>query len=106
MVAALALALAPPLTFEKYTFYLYVTRSAHFFTYSGCQVDMSCPKLVINSSWECIPSAGFISGDHSFWKVLYTFGETYTGLAFSYLGNYSVEFHYRGASPKDDATIW
>ena len=70
-------------------------------------VTERCPDYLIDGSWVCAPKAGFISGQHSFWKVLYTFGEDYPGVGFSYLGNYTVSFFYSGGKiPRDNATIW
>ena len=69
-------------------------------------VFVQCPNIGLNQTRECIPSARYINGSHSFWKVLYTFGETYQGMAYSYLGNDSVVFYYSGKSPSDRSLIW
>ncbi|MDG6995927.1 MAG: hypothetical protein JRN52_08390 [Nitrososphaerota archaeon] len=69
-------------------------------------VFVQCPNFVLNKTRECIPSARYINGSHSFWKVLYTFGETYQGMAYSYLGNDKVAFYYSGKSPSDGSLIW
>ncbi len=81
--------------------------SAYPITEGSWHVFEQCPEIVLNHSWVCLPKASFINGLHSFWKVLYTFGESYTGLNFSYLGNYKVEFYYSGdPSPPDGTPIW
>lgn len=87
-------------------FYQFGVWSGYPIHSSRWQVTMQCPKLVLNGSWACLPSAGFISGEHSFWKVLYTFGESYSGVSYRYLGNYSVSFFYAGKSPPDETRIW
>ena len=70
-------------------------------------VYLQCPEIFLNGSWSCLPSAAFISGAHSFWKVIYTFGSDYSSTNFSYLGNHEVEFFYSGGeSPKDGTPIW
>ncbi len=87
-------------------FYQFGVSSAYTIKSNRWNVVMQCPKLVINGSWACLPKAAFISGAHSFWKVLYTFGESYTGLSFRYLGNYTVDLYYSGSSPRDATALW
>ena len=87
-------------------FYQFGVSSAYPIADDNWQVTMHCPEIVLNNSWTCVPKAGFINGAHSFWKVIYTFGETYSGLNFSYLGNYTAEFHYTGSSPVDENPMW
>jgi hypothetical protein len=87
-------------------FYQFGVSSAYPIESNDWNVLMQCPKLVINGTWTCVPSADFISGVHSFWKVLYTFGENYPGVSFRYEGNYTVSFGYSGQSPSDGTVIW
>ena len=88
-------------------FYQFGVSSAYPITDGSWHVLEQCPEIVLNNSWTCLPKAGFISGSHSFWKVLYTFGENYPGTNFLYLGNHEVEFYYSGAkSPPDGTPIW
>ncbi len=75
-------------------------------TSGNWQVFIQCPNIVLKGIRICISAASFINGSHSFWKSLYTFGETYAGITFSYLGNYKVEFYYSGHSPYDETVIW
>jgi hypothetical protein len=69
-------------------------------------VMMRCPEILENGTWSCIDHASFIGGRYGYWKVLYTFGESYSGLGFQFLGNYTVRFFYSGSSPKDETVIW
>lgn len=87
-------------------FYQFGVSSAYPITASTWHVYEQCPKIVLNGTWQCIPKAGFINGVHSFWKVLYTFGESYEGVSYSYLGDHEVEFYYNGTSPADETSIW
>ncbi|MGI0079098.1 MAG: hypothetical protein ACRECH_05690 [Nitrososphaerales archaeon] len=87
-------------------FYQFGVSSAYPIENSDWNVVFECPKLAINGSLTCLPSAAFISGVHSFWKVLYTFGESYSGLSFRYMGNYTTSFYYSGTSPEDGTSIW
>ena len=87
-------------------FYQFGVSSAYPIEQSDWHVFISCPDIVLNGSWNCIPRAGFINGAHSMWKVLYTFGRNYPGVSFSYLGNYEVEFYFSGTSPSDGTLIW
>ncbi|MGI0092274.1 MAG: hypothetical protein ACREBS_11255 [Nitrososphaerales archaeon] len=87
-------------------FYQFGVSSAYPDRDANWQVFVQCPNIVLNGSRSCIPAAAYLNGDQSFWKVLYTFGETYPGMTFSYLGNHEVEFYYSGQSPKTGATIW
>lgn len=92
--------------FDYAYFYQFGVSSAYPIENNDWNVLMQCPKLVINGSWVCAPSADFISGVHSFWKVLYTFGENYPGISFRYEGNYTVSIGYSGQSPSDGTVIW
>ena len=94
-----------PLTDYVY-FYQFGVSSAYPIQDSNWKVFVQCPNIVLKGARSCIPAASYINGDQSFWKALYTFGETYHGMTFSYLGNYEVEFYYSGHSPKNRATIW
>ena len=87
-------------------FYQFGVSSAYPIADVDWHVFMQCPEISLNGSWSCISKAAFISGDHSFWKVIYTFGSDYPGTNFSYLGNYKVEFYYSGKSPSDSTPMW
>ena len=87
-------------------FYQFGISSAYPIESADWNVELQCPKLVMNGSWMCLQSAGFISGVHSYWKVWYTFGESYSGLSFRYMGNYTTNFYYSGSSPRDGTSIW
>ena len=87
-------------------FYQFGVSSAYRIAAGNWHVLFQCPNIVLNGSRTCIPAAAYINGSHSFWKVLYTFGETYQGMAFLSLGNYEVKFYYSGHSPQDGTSIW
>ncbi|MDH2899860.1 MAG: hypothetical protein PXY39_02715, partial [archaeon] len=87
-------------------FYQFGVSSAKEIKSNGWNVMMKCPALVENGTWNCLQHAGFIGGQYGYWKVLYTFGESYSGLDFQYLGNYTVRFYYSGSSPVDEKVIW
>lgn len=87
-------------------FYQFGVSSAYPF--GGWHVLMECPEIYLNNHWSCISSAAFISGSHSFWKVIYTFGENYPRTTFAYLGNHEVEFFSTSSekSPADGTPMW
>jgi len=89
-------------------FYQFGVSSAYPITDQSWHIFVQCPEIILNESWMCISSADYISGAHSFWKVLYTFGENYPGTNFSYLGNREVEFFYSTTekSPSDGTPMW
>ncbi len=87
-------------------FYQFGVSSAYPITDRSWRIYEQCPMLVLNGAWTCAPKAGFINGIHSFWKVLYTAGASYSGMNFSYLGGHEVEFYYSGTSPADGTPIW
>lgn len=87
-------------------FYQFGVSSAYPIKNGDWHILVQCPNIVLNGSRNCIPAASFISGAHSYWKVLYTFGETYQGMTFSYLGNHEVDFYYSGHSPADGSVMW
>ncbi len=87
-------------------FYQFGVSSAYPLTENTWHVFLQCPDIVLNGSWTCLPKASFIRGSQSFWKAVYTFGESYPGSTFTYLGNYKVEFFYSGTSPPDGTPIW
>ncbi|HXQ92613.1 MAG TPA: hypothetical protein VN739_06375 [Nitrososphaerales archaeon] len=89
-------------------FYQFGISSAYPITDENWHFFVQCPEIILNGSWTCLPKAAYISGSHSFWKVLYTFGENYPGTNFTYLGNHEVEFFYSGSekSPSDGTPIW
>lgn len=82
--------------------------SAYPITEDSWHVYFQCPELFVGGAWYCVSKAVYINGLHSYWKVIYTFGENYPGVNFSYLGNYRVEFFYSGSgkSPVDGTPIW
>lgn len=94
----------PPIGYAP--FYQFGVSSAYPITDGNWHVFVECPNIVLNGTRGCISAASYINGSHSFWKSLYTFGETYKGMTFSYLGNYEVEFYYSGHSPADETVIW
>jgi hypothetical protein len=87
-------------------FYQFGVSSAYEIKNSAWHVLIYCPWLVVNNTDQCLTSTRFVQGRYSYWKVLYTFGETYSGISFSYLGNYTVTFYYTGRSPSDETRIW
>ncbi len=87
-------------------FYQFGVSSARLIKSDSWNVMMRCPNLVENGTWTCLPHAGFISGQLGYWKILYSFGKSYTGLGFNYSGNYTVEFYFVGTSPRDETMIW
>ena len=99
-------ALDPPNGFAY--FYQFGVWSAYPVTEGNWQVLIQCPRIYFGGSWACISKAAYVSGLHSYWKVIYTFGENYPGINFLYLGNYEVKFFYSGTekSPQDGTMIW
>jgi hypothetical protein len=87
-------------------FYQFGVSSAREIKSNSWDIAMRCPTLVENGSWVCLQHAGFIGGQYGYWKILYTFGKSYSGLDFQYLGNYTVRFFYSGSSPRDETVIW
>ncbi len=87
-------------------FYQFGISSGHEIESNSWEITFRCPMLIENGSWTCLQHASFINGQKAFWKSRYTWGETYSGLGFNYLGNYTVEFYYSGSSPNDGTTIW
>lgn len=87
-------------------FYQFGVSSAYPITSTNWQVLINCPNIVLNGTRNCISSASYVNGWHSFWKILWTFGETYKGMTFSYRGGHEVEFYYSGQSPPDETVIW
>jgi len=94
----------PPIGYAL--FYQFGVSSAYPITNGNWQVFVECPNIILNRTRSCISAASYINGSHSFWKSLYTFGETYIGMTFSYLGNYEVKFYYSERSPADETVIW
>jgi hypothetical protein len=97
-------ALNPPTGFAY--FFQFGVSSAYPITDDGWHVFIQCPEIFLNGIWSCLSKTAYINGLHSYWKVIYTFGENYPGTNFSYLGNYEVEFFYSGKSPPDGSPIW
>jgi hypothetical protein len=87
-------------------FYQFGISSAREITSNSWSITMSCPDLIENGTWTCIQHAGFVNGRYSLWKLVYTWGINYSGLDFSYLGNYTTRFCYSGTSPSDGTMIW
>jgi hypothetical protein len=94
----------PPIYYAL--FYQFGVSSGYAIPSSLWRVFFECPRLVANNAWNCISSARFVSGSHSYWKLLYSYGLNFDGVSFTYLGNYTVEFYYSGRSPPDGAVIW
>lgn len=92
--------------FHDAFFYQFGVSSGQEIKNSTWRVEMQCPWLVENGTAQCLSAAAFIQGIYSYWKVLYTFGDSYSGLSFNYLGNYTVSFYYSGKSPTDETRIW
>jgi hypothetical protein len=97
-------ALNPPTGYAY--FFQFGVSSAYPITDGSWHVLMQCPEVYLNSTWSCISKAAYINGLHSYWKVIYTFGESYPGTNFFYLGNFEVAFFYSGKSPPDGAPMW
>jgi hypothetical protein len=87
-------------------FYQFGVSSAREINTDTWSVIMKCPMLIENGTWTCLQHAGFIGGQYSFWKIVYTWGASYSGLDFNYLGNYTVRFYFSGSSPTDGTMIW
>lgn len=87
-------------------FYQFGVSSAYPISSKNWQVLIDCPNIVLNGTRNCVSAVSYVNGLHSFWKALYTFGETYQGMTFSYRGGYEVEFYYSGHSPSDETVIW
>ena len=94
----------PPTGFAY--FFQFGVTSAYPITDDSWHVFMQCPEIFLNGTWSCLSKTSYINGLHSYWKVVYTFGENYPGTNFSYLGNYEVEFFYSGKSPPDGSPMW
>ena len=87
-------------------FYQFGVSSAYPIENVDWHILVQCPNIVLNNSRSCISAASYINGMHSYWKVLYTFGKTYPGMTFSYMGNYEADFYYSGHSPADGTVMW
>jgi hypothetical protein len=94
----------PPIGYAL--FFQFGVSSAYPINNGNWQVYVQCPNIVLNGVRECLPAASYINGMHSFWKIFYTFGATYFGMTFTYMGNHEVKFYYSGHSPRDETIIW
>ena len=51
--------------------------------HDGWKVELTCPA-VLDAEWSCVPHASTLTGDQSFWKVFWRWGEDYVdSMAFS-----------------------
>lgn len=74
--------------------------------HGGWDVTFSCPAYTSNSSWTCMSHASSIQGGQSFWKDLWRWGESYSGVAVFNITGHSVTFGYGTTTMGNFQRFW
>lgn len=88
-------------------FYQFGIMSGYPIGHGGWQVALACPSTLVNSSWTCVDHASSLQGSHSFWKVIWRWGEDYPDVSVSSPGAFSVVFAYdKSGATESFSTLW
>ena len=60
-----------------FSFFQFGMMSAFPIGHGGWRVTISCPSILVNTTWTCINHAELLQGDQSFWKAVWRWGEPY-----------------------------
>jgi hypothetical protein len=72
----------------------------------GWSVQLDCPSLLINGSWNCVSHAKTLGGQESYWKVIWRWGESYPDVGISKVGGTSATFDYSSPGTGSYLSLW
>src|SRR5271157_1689128 len=65
----------------------------------GSDATFTCPAVLVDSTWVCVPHANSLQGGQSFWKALWRWGENYGSVSATPVAqSHSVVFTYSSSS--------
>ena len=72
----------------------------------GWRVSFNCPSTSSEDAWTCIPHATSVSGQNSYWKVIWRWGENYPNVAVTSQEFQSAVFQYSAKTTGDFQRLW
>jgi len=72
----------------------------------GWRVSFNCPSTPSEDAWTCIPHATSVSGQNSYWKVIWRWGENYPNVAVTPQEFESAVFQYSAMGTGDFQRLW
>ena len=75
--------------------------------HGGWKVSFSCPSTLAEGRWTCIPHAGTLLGDDSYWKVIWRWGEDYPNISVGASRPWTAAFAYSSTNATGDLqALW
>jgi len=71
----------------------------------GWTVEISCPALLV-TGWICVDHAKTLTGDQSFWKIFWRWGENYPDVSVVGWGSQNIVFNYSAGSTPSFQSLW
>jgi hypothetical protein len=72
---------------------------------AGWTVELRCPALFV-SAWTCVDHAKTLTGDQSYWKIFWRWGESYPGVSVAAAGNQRIVFVSSTSSNSSFEPLW
>jgi len=70
----------PPPSIGGVPFFQFGVMSFHPIDQTGWKARVSCPAILVNTTWTCATHAELLQGDQSYWKAIWRWGEPYSGV--------------------------
>ena len=86
-------------------FFQFGISSRYPIAHAGWTVALYCPALLVES-WTCIDHANSMTGDQSFWKIFWRWGENYDGVSVNSTRADEMRFVYSGTATPSFQTLW
>ena len=86
-------------------FFQFGVTSGHPIESPGWKVTIGCPA-VFTGAWECVQHARTLQGAESYWKVIWRWGESYSGATATATGNYTLAVGQSSSTGESFQSIW
>jgi len=73
--------------------------------HGGWSVKLSCPSI-LTTAWACVTHAKTLTGNQSYWKVFWRWGEDYPNVSESTEGAQSIGFRFAQTSARSFDQLW
>jgi len=90
-----------------FPFFQFGMMSSFPIDHAGWRVTISCPSILVNSTWICVNHAELLQGDQSLWKAIWRWGEPYSDVGATIDQEAkNITFKYSQATVQSFETAW
>jgi len=90
-----------------FSFFQFGVMSSFPIDHGGWRVTISCPSILVSSTWMCINHAELLQGDQSYWKAIWRWGKPYSDVGATINSEAkNITFQYSQATVRNFETAW